>query len=232
MSFHFCRLLLVLFAVRILSGCRSAEDEPLIADYAYFPLETGRYVIYDVQENKYTLNAGPVQRTYQLKEVIGSTYADVTGQTAYRLIRYRRSTTSQPWQADSVWSARLVNNEAIRTENGQDFVSLLFPISNELSWNGNRHNAFDQNDYQARNVGQPYRVLDKQFNETVTVAAQDDSTLVLQDKHIDVYARQIGLIHRERTYLQFCTATPSCIGKNQIDYGIRQVYNIQTYGKE
>ncbi|AKD55283.1 hypothetical protein [Spirosoma radiotolerans] len=222
----------IVVALALLSGCQPAITGLAPADSAYFPLETGQFCIYTVQEDQYRLQAEPIQRNYQIKEVVGAPYTDVAGQTAYRLMRYRRATDSQPWQADSVWSARLVTNEAVRTENGQDFVSLLFPIRNGLTWNGNRHNAFGPDEYEVRNAGQPFRVLEKLFNETVTVVAQDDSTLVSQEKRIAVYARQVGLIYKERTSRQFCTTSPGCIGKNQIDYGIRQVYRIQTYGKE
>ncbi|GAB3794467.1 hypothetical protein GCM10028819_08210 [Spirosoma humi] len=223
---------LIVVSVALLSGCQSATTEPAPSDYEYFPLESGQYRIYTVQEDQYALQAAPIQRYYQIKEVIGAAYTDVAGQTAYRLIRYRRSTDSQPWQADSVWSDRLVTNEAIRTENGQDFVSLLIPISNGLRWNGNRYNTFGPDEYEIRNADQPFRVLDKSFKETVTVVAQDDSTLVSQEKRLAVYARQVGLIYKERTYRKFCTTSSGCIGKNQIDYGTRQVYRIQTYGKE
>ncbi|GAB3781920.1 hypothetical protein GCM10028818_36720 [Spirosoma horti] len=216
----------------LVSGCQSATTEPASSDLAYFPLETGQFYIYTVQEDQYPLQGAPMQRNYQIKEVVGAPYTDVAGQTAYRLTRYRRVTDNQPWQADSVWSARLVTNEAIRTENGQDFVSLLFPISNGSSWNGNRYNTFGPDEYEVRNAGQPFRVLEKSFNETVTVVAQDDSTLVSQEKRVAVYARQVGLIYKERTYRRFCITSSGCIGKNQIDYGTRQVYRIQTYGKE
>ncbi|WP_240625903.1 hypothetical protein [Spirosoma pollinicola] len=225
-----CIVLLALCSV--LSGCRLPNELPVTPDQNYFPLETGRYIIYEVQENLYVLHTEPVQRSYQLKEVTGVAYTDVTGQTAFPLRRYRRATADQPWQADSLWSARLVTNEAIRTENSQDVVSLLIPISNGLRWNGNRHNSYDVEMYEARNVDQPFRVLTKLFNETATVVAQDDSTLVSQEKRLAVYAREVGLIYKERTSLQFCTALQTCVGKNQIDYGTRQIYRIKTYGKE
>ena len=221
----------ILFYFFLLSGCQSLT-EPTASDYDYFPLETGRYCIYEVQEWQYALNASPIERNYQLKEVIGPAYTNVTGQPAYRLLRYRRTSEPQPWQPDSVWSARLVNNEAIRTENGQDFVKLLFPLHDQLTWNGNRHNAADETNYEVRNNEQPYRVLDKLFDKTVTIMAQDDSTLVSQYKQVDVYARQVGLIYKQKIQVQFCTSTPACIGQHQIEYGIQQVYRIKTYGKE
>ena len=130
-------------------------------DNSYFPLETGRYIVYAVQEDQYALTGAPVRQSYQLKEIAGAAYTDVTGQTAYRMLRYRRQNERQPWQPDSVWSARLVNNKAIRTENGQDFVSLLFPLRPGLRWNGNRHNTLGPDTYEVRNTGHPFRVLAK-----------------------------------------------------------------------
>lgn len=223
---------IVLMAGLAFVSCQPGNSDPVSSGYDYFPLETGHYVIYDVNEHRYALNAAPVQRTYQLKEVVGVAYADVTGQRAYQLLRYRRLAAGQPWQADSVWSARLIADEGIRTENGLDIVKLRFPLSDRLRWDGNRYNAAGEDAYELRNSGLPYRVSDKQFAETVTVVAQQDSTLIAQDKRIEVYARQVGLIYKEQVQLQFCSSTPTCIGTFQIDYGIRHIYRIHSFGTE
>lgn len=215
-----------------MNGCRSVVSDPASAGYAYFPLEPGHYVIYDVEERHYAINRAPVGRTYQLKEVVGPAYTDVTGQPAYPLRRYRRPAEGQPWQADSLWSARLTANEAIRTENGQDYVKLVFPIADRGRWNGNRRNALGEDEYELSNNNGAFRVLDTQYDQTVTVVAQDDSTLLSRDKRIEVYARRVGLIYKERTQLVYCSATPTCVGTNQIDYGIRQLYRIRSHGQE
>ncbi|GAB2538593.1 hypothetical protein [Spirosoma aerophilum] len=201
-------------------------------DYSFFPLETGRYIIYDVQESLYSSNATPTLRTFQVKETTGPAYTNVAGQTAYKLIRTRRTNETQPWQSDSIWSARLIGNEGIRVENGKDIVKLLLPIAHGQQWNENRYNLSGLSNVELRNVGQTFNVLNKEFSETVSVVGRDDSTLVAQEKRLDVYARQIGLIYKERTDLHFCTDTPACIGKNQIEYGFRQIYRIKTIGKE
>ncbi|ADB37698.1 hypothetical protein [Spirosoma linguale] len=230
MSSRLYILLLVLLIAT--GGCRRGTDAPGIPEYDFMPLEAGRYRIYDVQETQYARNTLPLQHSYRLKETVGPAYTDVSGHRAYRLLRYRQTSNSLSWQPDSIWSVRLVNNEVIRTENGRDFVSLLYPVSNGLRWNGNRYNLWQSEEYEARNVGQPFSVSGKEFGETVTVIASNDSTLIGQTKRVDIYAHQIGMIYKERTYLQFCTDTPACLGKNQIEYGIRQIYRIQTYGKE
>ena len=226
-------LLFVLTALLPGTSCQLVDSGPVSSGYDYFPLVTGRYTIYDVTEYQYSLTATiPVQRAYQVKEVIGASYTDVTGQKAYRLLRYRRLAEGQSWRVDSVWAARLVGSEAVRSENGLDFVKLRFPVSDRLRWNGNHYNAIGEDEYEIRNSGQPYRVSDKEFSETVTVVIQQDSTLLSQDERIDIYARQIGLIYKERVQLQYCSSTPACIGTYQIDYGIRQIYRIHSSGSE
>ncbi|GAB3988908.1 hypothetical protein GCM10028807_12590 [Spirosoma daeguense] len=215
-----------------LSNCQSPTTDPALNDNQYVPLQTGHYVTYDVEEQRYALNAQPVHLSYQRKDVIGEAYKDVTGQTAYRLLRFRRSDERQPWQADSIWSVRISNNEFVRTENGRDFIKLLLPVYNELSWDGNQRNILGVDTYTARNVKASFYVQDKKFDNTVTIVEQNDSTLISQDKRIDVYARQVGLIYQERTQLQFCSSSPACIGRNQIDYGTRQIHRVRTYGYE
>ncbi|WP_461099301.1 hypothetical protein [Spirosoma luteolum] len=213
-----------------LGGCQASLPSASDPGFDYQPLEPGRYVEYAVSETRYALNAPAVQRTYQLREEIGQPYRAVDGDTAYTLLRFRRSTAAQNWQTDSIWTIRRQTNAVIRTENGLDFVSLLFPARDGQTWNGNRLNALGEDDYTIRNAGQPYRVSAAGFDQTVTVVAQDDSTLVSQDKRLAVYARGVGLIYRERIQLQYCSSSPACIGTNQIDYGTRQYYRLTGYG--
>ncbi|QJD80052.1 hypothetical protein [Spirosoma rhododendri] len=223
------RYLLLLSFVWLLS----CQREP-VADtgpwYDYAPVATGRYNIYDVSEQRYALNAAPLQRTYQVKEVVGTPYTDATGQPAYRLLRYRRASATTDWQLDSIWAVQRTDNQLLRTENGQAFVSLLFPVRERLQWNGNRYNALGEEPYELRNVGLPYRVSDTTYDQTLTVVGQNDSTLVSQDKRLTVFAQQVGIVYRERVQLQFCSSTPACVGTNQIDYGIRQIYRLRQYG--
>lgn len=227
----FFSAILVLAVLVSVMTCQPPLTEPVPSDYTYFPLIPGRYVLYDVDETQYALNAPPVHRRYQLKETVGAVYTGLSGETAYKLVRHRRSIDTQPWLPDSVWTARLVRNEAIRGENGRDFVALVFPLSNGLRWNGNRYNPLGPDEYELRNRDQPYRVGNTQFDDTVTVVAEDDSTLIAHKKRNDIYARHVGLVYRERTQLYFCTS-PACAGKNQIDYGTQYIYRIRQYGQE
>ncbi len=216
----------------LLLSCTSQETTPIDPGFDYLPLVTGRFVMYDVTEQRFSLTAAPVTSTYQLKETTGAGYADVTGQPAFRIHRFRRPNAQAPWQTDSLWTARTDSRVAIRTENGADFVKLAFPLVNRRRWNGNLFNQFAEDTYELRSLNQPFSVGTQTFAQTATVFQQNDSTLVSQDKRIEVYARQVGLVYKETVQLQFCSSSPSCVGKAQIDFGVRRYVRVASYGTE
>jgi hypothetical protein len=216
----------------LILSCTSSETTPVDPGFDYLPLVTGRFVLYDVTEQRFSLTAPPVTSTYQLKETVGASYTDVTGQPAFRIQRFRRPNAQSPWQTDSLWTARADSRMAIRTENGADLVKLVFPLVNRSRWNGNQFNQFAEDTYELRSLNQPFSVGAQTFAETATVFQQNDSTLVSQDKRIEVYARQVGLVYKETVQLQFCASNPSCVGKAQIDFGVRRYVRVASYGTE
>ncbi len=219
----------------ILAACTAPDGEPLPAEarlgHDFFPLERGRFVEYDVEEIRYALATGPTVTTYQVKETVDEGFADATGGTSYRLERFRRTTETQPWRLDSVYTARLETDRAVRTENGVALVKLAFPVANALRWNGNALNANGPDWYEIRHLGQPMALNGQVFGQTLTVVQQADSSLVGLKRRTERYARGVGLVYRESTEVFYCTS-PACLGKGAIDFGQQTVYRIRTYGKE
>lgn len=222
---------LLLALLTLLGGCSPAEPTPEALGYAYFPLETGAFVVYDVTEKQIALTGTPTTTTYQLREVVREQFEDATGQPAYRLERYRRATTTQPWRIDSVWTARQTPEQAVRTENNLPYVKLIFPVSEGQTWNGNALNGRGNDVYTLENLDRPQTVGAQRFERTVTVIQQNDSTLVSLDRRTELYAETIGLIYRERTQFFYCNA-PDCLGKGKIDFGTQVIYRINAHGKE
>jgi hypothetical protein len=228
---YFSPLLLLVLTFFILQACQ-AITEPLGVGYEYYPLETGTYRLYEVTEERFVLGGAPSTQHYQLREVTTDSSLNLAGgNMTFRIERFRRATDQQAWQPDSVVSVRLVDDQLIKTENNTAYIKLVFPLSEQLQWNGNAYNTLGEDRYQLRYMGKPFSVLNQTFPETVTVIQQNDSTLVNQDKRLDVYARNVGLVYQERIQLQFCSSTPSCIGNAQIDYGFRQYIRLRSYGK-
>lgn len=226
------RLLLSPFALlALLLGCSPAGPVPDSLGYAYFPLETGAFFLYDVTEKQLTLTGTPTTTQYQLREVVRERFEDATGQPAYRLERYRRGTAAQPWRIDSVWTARQTPEEAVRTENNLPYVKLIFPLSEGQTWDGNALNGRGPDAYTLRDLHRPQTVGAQRFERTLTVVQQNDSTLVSLDRRTEIYAEAIGLVYRERTQFFYCNA-PDCLGQGKIDFGTQVIYRIKAHGKE
>ncbi|WP_128544958.1 hypothetical protein [Larkinella soli] len=193
-------------------------------------METGRYWVYEVTEQEFPLGAGPLRRTYQFRERLEALPDGPSGQKNFRVLRYRRSLEGQPWQPDSAFILTRQEHLILRTERNVSYLMLVLYATEGIRWNGNAYNFLDSDDYEVRNLGRTFSVTNQSFPETVTVIQQNDSTRVSQDRRLQVYARNVGLIYQEIIRLQFCTSQPSCIGKGQIDYGIRQWVRIREYG--
>lgn len=198
----------------------------------FFPTEIGLFVEYDVNETETNLGRPAVVRQYQLKEVVVEQYTDATGDRTYRIARFRRDLEGQRWQPDSTITLRFKIDHAIRNENGRDFVKMVFPVAEKTTWNGNIYNNLGEDLYELKNVNKPFKVGMTSFGQTATIIQQNDSTLVNQDKRIEVYAANVGLVYRERISVQFCSSTPVCIGKAQIDFGTQQYIRFKRTGKE
>ncbi len=232
-----CTFLLGLLGVG-LSACRPLGDSPLPSEgnearigYDFFPLETGRFIAYDVQETRYSLASVPVVSAYQVKERIGEAFTQTESIASYRLERFRRTSETQPWQLDSVYTVRRETIRAVRTEHNVAYIKLVFPVIEGLRWNGNVFNANGSETYELRKLDQPLRVGNLAFDRTLTVTQQADSSLVSLQRRTECYARSIGLIYRENTQLFYCNA-PNCLGKGTIDFGTQLIYRIRTHGKE
>lgn len=219
-----------LFAVTFLA-CTAPTSLSPDPGYDFYPLEKGRYVEYDVIETSYSLVGLSITKTYQLKEVLRSSFTDLTNQEAFRLERFRRENATQSWRLDSVWTVKQMADQLVRTENNISYIKLSYPARKGNKWNGNALNSLGKDDYEMDAADKSYRFNEKQYDNVLTVKQQDDSTLVSQDRRIERFAKEIGLVYKESTILFLC-AQPGCVGQGKIDYGSRKIQMIRAYGKE
>jgi hypothetical protein len=232
-SYIFLKKYYILLLVA-LTACNPTCDDCTVktTGQEYFPLIVGQFTEFDVSEQEYALGRAAVSRNYQIKESVVEKYQDVSGQDIYRIVRYKRANTSAKWLPDSTLTARIRIDEVIKNESGKDYVKIVFPVAERSTWNANIYNNLSEDKYEIRNVSKPYQVNNQKFDNTITVIQQSDSTLVGQDKRLEVYAAETGLIYRESANLQFCSSTPACVGKGQIDYGLKKVIRFFKTGKE
>lgn len=217
--------------VLVVLGCQTPDDGVgQVAGYTYFPLEAGRYTEYEVDEVRYTVTSStPKSITYYLKEVCGHPYTGTTGIAQFPIERYKRGTPQASWVLDSVWTAYLLPDRAVKVENNTAFVKLTFPLAEQSTWNGNLLNSQSTEEYEAR-FGVPFPTQND-YPGSVTVVQRRDSSLVSLYKRREVYAPGIGLVFKEDISWEYCQES-ECIGSGKIDTGTSRIMKIIGHGKE
>jgi len=128
---------LILVLILAAAGCVKDEIQDPLDDSSreYFPLTIGKYVSYAV--DSIVIDDSPngnIKDTvhFFLKEEITDIQL-TNGDTVYYIHRFRRDST-ESWRLTDTWTARIVNNEALRTEENLTFRKLVFPLRDGKKW--------------------------------------------------------------------------------------------------
>lgn len=223
-SFLFCLLM---------GACsnRQTLDLPLFdpAQLEYFPLIPGHYVVYRVDSLVYDpapngQTAIDSSSTF-VKEVVGDSLLDNTGQLQYIIERYERQTDTMPWLLKFVGSASRNNGQAVRTELNFRFLKMLFPMDQRSAWDGNlwidknreieiageRMRPFINWSYAVDAIDIPTLIGGFTFDSTLVITEADDNNAIERRFSRAWYAKHIGLVQREQWILdsQYCNQFPS-----------------------
>jgi len=192
-----------LFAM-LFTSCEKEESLTIDYKYEYFPTGFGHYVIYNVDSivfDDFTNTSDTFH--YQKKHVIDSSFTDNSGRTAYKVIRYQRADSTQPWTLADVWYAVPTQTTLEVNEENQRFVKLLFPPREGQTWRGNQYiDITDANwyledwEYSATAVDAPETVGGIAFDSTVTVVQQDYETLIEKVNAEEKYAKNVGMVYK------------------------------------
>jgi hypothetical protein len=219
----------ILSSALFLWGCEN-ESKIQISDYSYFPVEVGQYQVYEVTETRYNISDPNITSKFYIKEQVSEVYVNQLNEKIYKVERLKKQDINQLWKIDSVWTAQLFVNKAIRTESNLSTIKLFFPIQDGQAWNRNELNNNKPQNAKYQNKGKDYAIDSKVYQNTVSVVIKNDSSLLTKNVHLEVYAPSYGLILRENTHLAYCQSSPACIGKGQIDFGIRQTSKLIEMG--
>lgn len=228
------KLLTLSFIAFYILGCNSETLEPDAnrSGLSYFPLSTGLYKTYEVEQINYRVTGVVDTTRYQLKESIVDSFTNVNNNFTYILHRFSKSPDQEQWKLDSVWNARRTPRQAIVVENNIPFVKLIFPLKEMAEWDGNSSNALEEEAYTMVEVNKPFRWRELDYDQSTTVIQKDNQdSIIFLDQRKEVYAQDLGLIFKESVALKFCSQV-QCIGKGEIESGtIYRQYIIEN-GKE
>ncbi|MDH3711092.1 MAG: hypothetical protein OER04_14460 [Cyclobacteriaceae bacterium] len=221
---------LALLGFLLACSSETIPPDPDRVGFTYFPLQVGDFRIYQVHQEEFSIFAQSDTFDFQIKELVVDSFP-AQNEFTYVLHRFSRADDTQPWDLDSVWTARRTANHAIRVENNVPFAKIVFPVVLDKVWDGNVFNTRAPEDYQITDVGGSWDTPAENFTNTLTVFEnQEPDTLIFQDIRQSVYARNVGLIYRFSSILDFCNSEPSCLGTLEVGTKIEQV--LIEYGME
>jgi len=197
---------ILVFALSIIfiASCKKDSTQPLTIDQSYFPLQTGKYIIYDVDSVGYnSFDNSTKTSIYQIMELVDTPYIDNAGNQAFKIIRSRRTDENSAWVATDVWSANLTDHTAEKVEENLRFIKLDFPVQLNRQWYGNAYIETDSpveylNSwvYEYTSVYQPLSINGHSFDSTLTVSQHDEENLIEKSIYTEKYAKNVGLIYK------------------------------------
>lgn len=225
------RLFLIGLLISLIS-CTSdtLEPDPQKVGFSYFPLQVGDFRIYQIHKEHFSIFAESDTTDYQLKELVADSFA-TQNEITFVLHRLSREQEQDPWQLDSVWTARRTANHAIVVENNIPFAKLVFPVAVNKTWDGNVFNTRLPDNYEITAVNTSFETPAGPFGNTLTVFENNDpDSLIFQDIRQVVYALDVGLIYKFSSILDFCNTSPECLGNLETGTVFEQL--LIEYGEE
>ncbi len=199
---------------------------------AYFPLHTGFYQIYSVEEIIYT-ELNPIESfTYELKTEVIDSFPNGEGDITFVIHRSKRLTESDPWVFEVAWSARVNEQQAVVMEGNVSFIQMSFPVFPNKEWNANALNSLPVDFYKVESVGSAYQLESLlEFNDVLEINQQDEVDELIRDQREEVYALKVGLVYKKSIVLNYCDDNEQClVGQEIIVDGVEYWQSLKEYG--
>lgn len=229
MRIHKTAFFLFFIAAALFTSCGKDQiEQPNATDkgYGYYPLETGKYRIFQVDSILFDTIAGAVRidsvRTY-LKEETADTFVNSTKNIVYRIKRYEKKTLGEKWVFKDVVAAEKDSAQGIRVEDNFRLLKLVFPLKVRQVWNstlyidntvevkaGKKEIALFKNwESEVISFGKPAIVEGRTFSDVLDLYQANDENSIELRRVREKYAKGIGLISSEMEILD--TQKPAAV---------------------
>lgn len=163
----------------------------------YFPLKVNQETIYNVDSTVYNdFNNSTTLFQFQLKDIVVSKFKDMEGYEAYRVERYKKTST-QDWFFQKLITRRIINNRAEEVLDNRRYVRLVFPPSLQSTWNGNLYNDLDIWRHEITDIDAPLTIGTNKLDSTLNIIQYKEVNLIREDIYLETYAKNIGLVVKE-----------------------------------
>ena len=225
----------LLFISYLLSSCKKESEKFASAEVTdYYPLEIGKYITYDLDSTVYYINFNQQASVvhYQVQDKVDAQITDNLGRPAYRIQRYIRKDSSQPWVPNNTFMVVPTSTSIEFIENNLRYIKLQLPIRQDFSWKGNSYIDTYTNDPDVRyledwdyiydSVNVPITVNAINFDSSIKVFERDEflgqdpsipgTQYAEKNYSVEKYARGIGLIYREFVHWEYQGVTSQSPG--------------------
>ncbi len=163
----------------------------------YFPLEEGRYVVYEAMEieHDHPLNIHDTLH-YWLKSKVGDIFIDNSGRSAREIIRSVSFDFGASWQNKDIWTSILDGNKAETVEENKRRLKLVLAPSLDKEWDINAFNTDPTEKARYGWIHLPFSLNGFNYDSTVVVEQANYFTLVDYKRQNEVYAKGIGLVQK------------------------------------
>jgi hypothetical protein len=207
----------------------------------YYPLQVGKYITYDLDSTIYlAFGARDTVISYQAQDRVDAQITDNLGRTAYRIIRYLRTDSTQDWMPNNTFMAVPTGNSIEYVENNLRFLKLEMPIKENFTWKGNSYidtystvsdvQYLDDWDYIYDSLDVPLTINSVNIDSTIKVDERDEflgqdpsipgTQYAEKTYSVEKYGKGIGLIYREFLHWEYQGGQTGVPGY-YVGYGIK-----------
>lgn len=187
----------IILATTVFS-CNKSENapQPEMA-FNYFPLKINSEIVYNVDSTFYNnFNNSTTNYLFQLKDVVTDKFTDAQGNEAYRLERFKKTTT-EDWFFQKVITRKIINNRAEEFIDNRRYVRLVFPQTLQATWNGNLYNDLGAWPHEIKDLHVPLVIGVNKLDSTIAIQQYNEVNLIREDIYDEIYAKNIGLVIKE-----------------------------------
>jgi hypothetical protein len=222
------------------TACAKKAAPPSVPDgKGYYPAQTGRFVVYEVDSTGYgEIPRDTIVARYLLKEKFTETFTDNTGGEALRLERYVKMYDaaipydSMVWKIRDVWMVNVTTSNVQVVEGNIRYTKLAFPVRERNSWDGNAYNQNGALMYTYEYTDRAETFRSSSFERVLKVKQKEERTLISFDEYYEKYAEGAGLAQRIATSIRSNSIVPGVPVEKRIESGFIYRQTLINYGTE
>lgn len=198
------KVIAIVCFLAIVSCNKNNNDITSIANgYSYFPIDSTKQYFYYVDSIAYNKNLKRIDTFhYQLKTVLSNSFFDNLGVQTWRVSRFAKYSDTLDFVEIQNHFIQFYGNKFLYTENNEVLLKAVFPIKNELVWNGNLFNNLGYIKSKVNFVNETFVTTDTTFQNTTKITEWENKDFIFDNYRVSVYQDKVGLVYFRNRFVE------------------------------